>query len=122
MKQKSLSIVTTIAATLLSTPAIAAKYYNCATQQGCVASQDIRVSSSYAKTRHPLVLAHGIAGFNQIAGVDYFYAIPQDLTANGARVFVSKASSFNASGDIRGEQLLAQVEDIMAISQAQKVN
>lgn len=100
----------------------AAQYYNCATNTGCVATGNITVSSSYAKTQNPVVLAHGIAGFSNIAGVDYFYGVPADLTANGAKVFVSLASSFNASGDVRGEQLLRQVEIISALNQGRKVN
>lgn len=77
--------------------------------------------SSYAKTKYPVVLAHGMAGFSKIGPVDYWYGIPQDLAKNGARVYVTQVASFESS-EARGEQLLAQVQNILAISGAQKVN
>ena len=78
-------------------------------------------SSSYAKTRYPIVLAHGMAGFDKIGPLDYWYGIPSDLESRGATVYLTQVSSFESS-EVRGEQLLAQVQDILAISGAQKVN
>lgn len=77
--------------------------------------------SSYAETRYPIVLAHGMAGFDNIGPLDYWYGIPGDLRKRGASVYLTQVSSFNSS-EVRGEQLLAQVQDILAISGAQKVN
>lgn len=77
--------------------------------------------SSYAKTKHPIVFAHGMAGFSKIGPVDYWYGIPQDLARNGASVYVTQVASFGSS-DVRGEQFLGQVQKILAISGAQKVN
>lgn len=77
--------------------------------------------SSYAKTRYPIVLAHGMAGFSKIGPVDYWYGIPQELSKNGASVYVTQVASFDSS-EARGEQLLSQVQKILAISGAQKVN
>jgi triacylglycerol lipase len=77
--------------------------------------------SSYAKTRYPIVFAHGMAGFSKIGPVDYWYGIPQDLAKNGATVYVTQVASFESS-EARGEQLLSQVQNILAISGAQKVN
>ena len=122
MKQ-TLCALTAVAATLsFAAPVSAAKYYNCATNSGCTASSDIRVSSSYAQTRYPIVLAHGLAGFTKVGPLDYFYGVPQDLTAQGSQVYVTLASSVNSSGDIRGEQLLSQVRNIVAITGKGKVN
>lgn len=78
-------------------------------------------AGSYAQTKYPIVLAHGLAGFANIGPLDYWYGIPSDLRGNGARVYVTTVSSFQSS-EYRGEQLLRQVEDILAISGAQKVN
>ena len=47
--------------------------------------------------------------------VDYFNGIPQDLTKNGASVYVTKTSSVNDT-EVRGEQLLQQVKTIIAIT------
>jgi triacylglycerol lipase len=77
---------------------------------------------SYTKTKYPIVLAHGLFGFDQLFGViDYFFGIPDALTDGGARVFVTQVSAANSS-DVRGEQLLAQVEQIVAITGSPKVN
>ena len=78
-------------------------------------------AGTYAQTQYPIVLAHGMAGFSSIGGIDYFYGVPQDLRSNGAKVYSTSVSAFN-SAVLRGEQLLTQVEDIAAISGAKKVN
>jgi triacylglycerol lipase len=78
-------------------------------------------NSDYAKTRYPIVLVHGMSGYDAINGVNHFYQIPEDLRANGAQVFVAQVSAFN-SAEVRGEQLLQQVHEYLAISGAEKVN
>lgn len=79
------------------------------------------IASTYAQTKYPIVLAHGMAGFDKIGPIDYWYGIPQDLTSNGAKVHLTQVSSFQSS-EVRGEQLLQQVQDILAITGAAKVN
>ena len=77
---------------------------------------------TYTKTRYPIVLAHGMAGFDSLFGVyEYFYGIPSSLRERGARVYTTTVSQFNTT-EARGEQLLDQVETIAAISGAGKVN
>ena len=78
-------------------------------------------ASDYAKTRYPIVLVHGLFGFDSFLGVDYFYGIPSKLRQDGARVFVAQVSAASST-EVRGEQLLAQVKNIMAITGASKVN
>ena len=80
------------------------------------------MAGTYAQTRYPIVFAHGMFGFNNIAGViEYWYGIPEDLRANGAQVYVTQVSPLDSSV-ARGEQLLAEVQNILAISGAAKVN
>lgn len=84
-----------------------------------------KVSSSYAKTKYPIVFNHGMAGFitlgtNQF-GLDYFYQILPDLARNGANVWATRVSPLNST-EVRGEQLLQQVLEIRAITGAPKVN
>ncbi|HET8705793.1 MAG TPA: triacylglycerol lipase [Pseudomonadales bacterium] len=86
-----------------------------------LATNAMASTSDYAKTRYPIVFAHGVFGFDKLGPVDYWYGIPQDLRANGAEVFVTQVSPFNSS-EVRGEQFLRQVEDILAITGAEKVN
>ncbi len=77
--------------------------------------------AGYTQTRYPIVLVHGLFGFDSFLGVDYFYGIPQALRDDGARVFVAQVSAANST-EVRGEQLLAQVRNILAITGASKVN
>ena len=73
-------------------------------------------ASGYTETRNPIVLAHGMAGFDSLFGVvDYFYGIVGALRSGGAEVYVTEVSAFQSTEE-RGEQLLAQVEEIVAIT------
>lgn len=72
-------------------------------------------------TRYPIVLVHGLFGFDKLMGVDYFYGIPQAMTRDGATVYVAQVSATNSS-EARGEQLLSQVQQVLAITGAEKVN
>ncbi|MBU8895906.1 triacylglycerol lipase [Corallococcus sp. M34] len=79
-------------------------------------------ADTYTKTRYPIVLAHGMAGFDSLFGVvDYFYGINSGLASGGASVYVTHVPSFNSS-EARGEALLAQVQDIVARTGCGKVN
>lgn len=78
-------------------------------------------SNGYTQTRYPIVLAHGMLGFDSILGIDYWYGIPQALRRDGAQVYVTEVSQLNTS-ELRGEELLQQVEEIVAISGKPKVN
>ncbi len=40
--------------------------------------------SGYTQTRYPIVLVHGLFGFDSALGVDYFYGIPDALRQGGA--------------------------------------
>lgn len=78
-------------------------------------------AAGYTQTRYPIVLAHGLFGFDTLAGVPYFYQIPDALSRDGAKVYVTKVSAENSSV-VRGEQLLTQVKNILAVTGAKKVN
>ena len=82
-------------------------------------------ADTYAATRYPIVLAHGLTGTDRYANVlDYWYGIPRDLQSHGAAVYVANLSGFQS--DLgpggRGEQLLAFVKQVLAATGAQKVN
>lgn len=79
-------------------------------------------AAGYTETRYPIVLAHGMAGFDSLFGVvDYWHGIPEALREDGAQVFVTRVSQFHSTEE-RGEQLLAQIEEIVAITGSPKVN
>ncbi|MEZ4296178.1 MAG: triacylglycerol lipase [Polyangiaceae bacterium] len=80
------------------------------------------VTAGYTATKYPIVLCHGMAGFDSLFGVvDYFYGIPENLKAEGAKVYVTHVPAFSSS-EQRGEALLEQIEDIAALSGKGKVN
>lgn len=83
---------------------------------------DALTASTYTKTRYPIVLVHGMSGFRSILGVlDYWYGIVDALRSGGATVYVTQASAFNTT-EQRGEEVLKQVEDIVARTGCGKVN
>ncbi len=87
----------------------------------CLTTSFVASASDYTKTKYPIVLVHGLFGFDDVFGIDYFYRIPNSLSKDGAKVFIAAVSAANSS-EIRGEQLLSQVEDILALTGAAKVN
>jgi triacylglycerol lipase len=96
-------------------------YYQC-TPTGCTAEGSVSAYSSSDATKYPIVMAHGLLGTGKYFGVlDYWYNIPQAMAANGAKVYVTMVSANNSTA-LRGEQLLAQVQDIIAITGKPKVN
>lgn len=70
--------------------------------------------SDYTDTRYPIVLVHGMFGFDSIAGVDYWYGIPEELSRYGATVYTSQVPALDSTV-ARGEALLPQVQAIAAI-------
>jgi triacylglycerol lipase len=84
-------------------------------------AQAATAGSGYTETRYPIVLTHGMLGFDSLLGIDYWYGIPTALRRDGAQVYVTEVSQLNTT-ELRGEELLAQVEEIVAISGKPKVN
>src|SRR4051812_6330765 len=77
---------------------------------------------SYTATRYPIVLLPGILGFDKLVGsVEYFPGISQALEDGGAQVFVVTGSQVNSSR-VRADQLIPQLEAIVATTGAGKVN
>ena len=73
------------------------------------------------KTKYPIVLVHGVAGFNSIFGVDYFYGVRNALTNKGATVYAPNVTAWDSAYD-RGEQLVDYLDDLKAATGAQKFN
>lgn len=74
-----------------------------------------------ATTQFPILLVHGLFGFDRVAGVELFHDIKQTLRAAGARVFIPYLSATHAN-EARGEELLAQIERILDGTGAARVN
>lgn len=78
-------------------------------------------AGTYSQTKYPVVLVHGLLGFDKLGPVEYFYGIPSALRADGAKVYVVQVAAANST-EVRGEQLLTQVKQILAATGAAKVN
>lgn len=74
-----------------------------------------------ASTKYPIVLVHGLFGFDRIAGYPYFFDIEEALERAGATVIAVNIPSVNGNEE-RGEKLLEQVERILLETGAEKVN
>jgi triacylglycerol lipase len=73
---------------------------------------------------YPIVLAHGFFGFDDFAGagfLTYFYGVREHLEAAGVEVYTPVVDPFNAS-EVRGAELTAQLEAIVAQTGRAKVN
>ena len=77
--------------------------------------------STYTQTKYPIVLTHGLYGFDSLLGIKYWHKVPETLRKDGTEVYLTTVSNSNAP-EIRGEQLIPQIERILAISGAEKVN
>lgn len=81
--------------------------------------------SDYAKTKYPIVMTHGWLGWSRIGNesfnIDYWYQILPDMARNGSTVFAAQISPAHTT-EFRGEQLLAQVEEVIALTGTDKVN
>lgn len=95
----------------------------CASGWHCVGCWcEPQVGASYTKTKYPIVLVHGLLGFDSLFGmIDYWHQIPEALESGGAQVFVVEVSQLNATA-VRGEQLIQQIEQIVATTGQPKVN
>lgn len=78
-------------------------------------------ADTYTQTRYPVVLVHGLLGFDAIGPINYWYGIPSALRSGGATVYVSQESASNSS-EVRGEQLLADLRRLKAAYGYQKFN
>lgn len=72
-------------------------------------------SAGYTTTKHPIMLVHGLFGFDNAFGVDYFYGVKDSLAADGAKVYTTAVSA-TGSTEVRGEQLLAELRRLRVIN------
>ncbi len=88
----------------------------------CMCSIAAQAQSTYTQTKHPIVLVHGLLGFDSVLGVyDYWYGIGNELKAGGAQVYTASVSASNYS-EVRGEQLIRDLDTLRAVTGKQKFN
>ncbi|GAA6140660.1 triacylglycerol lipase [Hydrogenophaga sp. 5NK40-0174] len=101
LRQGLMALGLAAAATLASTPALAA--------------------DTYTQTRYPIVLVHGLFGFDSVGPINYFHGVASELRRSGATVIATQQSAANAS-EVRGEQLLSELRRLKAAYGYQKFN
>ena len=74
-----------------------------------------------ASTKYPILLVHGLFGFDRIGSHHYFNGIKEALSSRGANVFVPFISATHAN-EPRGDQLLKQIHNLRRQTGAQRVN
>ncbi|VVN03089.1 Triacylglycerol lipase [Pseudomonas fluorescens] len=74
-----------------------------------------------ASTLYPILLVHGLFGFDRIGPIELFRDVKQALRSSGARVFIPHLSATHTN-EARGEQLLAQIDRVLEGTGADKVN
>ena len=77
-------------------------------------------AAGYTQTKYPIVLVHGCS-VSIPRSASIIFTVCRPHCADGAQVFVAQVSAANSS-EVRGEQLLAQVKQILALTGAAKVN
>ena len=88
----------------------------------CLCSIGAHAQSTYTQTKYPIVLVHGLLGFDSVLGVyDYWYGIGNELKAGGAQVYTASVSASNYT-EVRGEQLIQDLDTLRAVTGKQKFN
>ncbi len=70
---------------------------------------------------YPIVLAHGMAGWEKVGPVNYFFNVAADLRARGETVVESQVPPFESSA-VRGSYLARAIDDTLTATGACKVN
>ncbi|MBK5343783.1 triacylglycerol lipase [Pseudomonas sp. TH49] len=74
-----------------------------------------------ATTRYPILLVHGLFGFDRIGRFELFHDVKQALREAGGQVFVPQLSAAH-DNEVRGQQLLMQIERVLQGTGAARVN
>jgi triacylglycerol lipase len=79
-------------------------------------------SSTKAATKYPIVLSHGMGANANVMGItDYWGSIPSTLQKNGAQVYITSVDPMQSKA-IKAAEWKAQVKEILALTNAQKIN
>ncbi|WLH38433.1 triacylglycerol lipase [Pseudomonas sp. FP2196] len=74
-----------------------------------------------ATTRYPILLVHGLFGFERIGHFELFHDVKDALKTADCRVFVPHLSATH-DNEVRGKQLLTQIDSVLRGTGARKVN
>ena len=85
----------------------------------CSECVDIPVLAS--RTDYPIILAHGMAGFDSFLILEYWGGVQKHLRDAGFAVYTSVVEPLNGS-DVRGAQLAAYVDRVLECTCSERVN
>jgi triacylglycerol lipase len=87
---------------------------------GCSALCEIE-NTNCLPAPFPIILAHGMGGFDSLGTFEYFFQILDELTTLGDQVFPAEVSQFQSS-EVRGAELAGIVDSVLEATGACKVN
>jgi triacylglycerol lipase len=70
---------------------------------------------------YPIILHHGLSGFDHLGPINYFYGVKKDLARGGILAFETEVAPYQSSA-VRGKQLAARIDQILEETEACKVN
>ena len=79
------------------------------------------VDDLYTVTNNPVVLVHGLYGFTDMFGMEYWYDTTDILRQGGSEVFIARVAGAHTP-EVRGEQLITQLEEFAITSGKSKFN
>lgn len=77
--------------------------------------------STEGKTRYPIVGVHGMAGFGDIAGLDYFYRVEEAIAEVGGDFYSPSYGAAGSTEDL-GENLIKELEALRLETGSDKFN
>jgi pimeloyl-ACP methyl ester carboxylesterase len=80
-----------------------------------------RAATLANRTRLPIVLLHGAAGFAQIGPLDYYFGVKRRLVSDGYQVFATEVDPFQRI-EVRAAQLQQQIGAILTATGAPRVH
>jgi triacylglycerol esterase/lipase EstA (alpha/beta hydrolase family) len=82
---------------------------------------DISPLDGTEKSAYPIILVHGMGGFENLGPIEYYFGVPKLLRKAGYSVHVSVTDPWNSSEN-RAQQLAVFVDQVLACTCAEKVN
>ena len=91
------------------------------TTNSCVPKECPEFPPLANKAQYPILLVHGMGGFDELGPIDYFNGIQNDLLELGYAAYTPVTDPMNGS-DVRAKQLAAYIDKLQACTCAQKFN
>jgi triacylglycerol lipase len=80
-----------------------------------------KIEKSCQTSPYPVVLVHGMGGFDKLNGLDYFFGVSEDLRQQGVQVYTAELSPYQST-TVRGRELAQRIDQVLAESKACKLN